>query len=66
VSNGAKIWFVVGGAATAAIGIGGFFIPAVYHIEDEQEETESPERMPVDVGKIKPVEDASDHFLHDR
>jgi DHA3 family macrolide efflux protein-like MFS transporter len=57
---GVRVWFVVGGAATAAIGIGGFLIPAVYHIEDEQDETESLETMPVNVCKIKPAEDAAE------
>jgi hypothetical protein len=35
-------------------------MPAVNHIEDEQDETESLEPMPVNVGKIKPVEDAAE------
>jgi hypothetical protein len=60
VFNGAKIWFVVEGRLTPARGIGGFFIPAVNHIEDEPDEIESLEPMTVNVGNIEPVEGAAE------
>jgi DHA3 family macrolide efflux protein-like MFS transporter len=33
---GLRIWFVTGGIVTVAIGLVGFFIPAVFNIEDDQ------------------------------
>jgi DHA3 family macrolide efflux protein-like MFS transporter len=33
---GPPAWFVVGGVATALMGIVGFFIPAIMHIEDDR------------------------------
>ena len=32
---GLRIWFVVGGIVTVTIGLAGFFIPAVFNIEDD-------------------------------
>jgi DHA3 family macrolide efflux protein-like MFS transporter len=31
---GAQVWYVLGGLVTIALGLGGFFIPAVVHFED--------------------------------
>jgi hypothetical protein len=37
---GVRAWFIVGGIATAVMGITCFFIPAVVHLEDGRQAAE--------------------------
>jgi DHA3 family macrolide efflux protein-like MFS transporter len=43
---GVRAWFIVGGIATAVLGVVCFFIPAAVHIEDGRQAAESP--LPVE------------------
>jgi DHA3 family macrolide efflux protein-like MFS transporter len=42
---GVHTWFVIGGIVTAVMGVLGFFIPAVVHVEDRQDQSDRVEAM---------------------
>jgi DHA3 family macrolide efflux protein-like MFS transporter len=48
---GVQSWFVVGGLATALMGLGAFFIPAIVHVEDG--------RSPVQAGLVENITPAT-------
>jgi DHA3 family macrolide efflux protein-like MFS transporter len=39
---GVRTWFLIGGAVTLALGVGGYFVPSLVNIEAQREEHSEP------------------------